>query len=105
MKLLLLRPVLLAACAGAAVSLYVEPAQPPAASARLALSRRGAVAMVEGGLETPPETADSSVPRRSEAPRPRDNLPLTEPCNVVLTHTNADFDSLAGAVSSAAEGT
>ena len=36
------------------------------------------------------------------APPPCDALPVepdcSEPCNVVLTHTNTDFDSLAGAV-------
>ena len=46
--------------------------------------------------DTTPQS--QSQPQWVSALGPQDKLPLTEPCNVVLTHTNADFDSLAAAV-------
>ncbi|KAL1507572.1 hypothetical protein AB1Y20_007192 [Prymnesium parvum] len=48
----------------------------------------------------PPSMADAAAgaTESSAAHGLRSSLPLREPCNVVLTHTNADFDSLAAAV-------
>ena len=43
-------------------------------------------------------SSSSSSSKRSGAARPTAAPPRGEPCNVALTHTNADFDSLAGAV-------
>ena len=54
---------------------------------------RAAAATVAGRCAARPSML-APLPSSSAAPNKEDDG--NEPCNVVLTHTNADFDSLAG---------